>query len=438
MEAREPVTPSAGQAAAGAWAEQRERLATLLEAVGSVNAFQRRRLAGASIDAPEDLRRIPAVTKADLAADQDAHPPFGSNLTFPLRSYTHVHQTTGTTGAPLRVLRTPDDWSWWRRGFALSLRRSGVDAEDRVALAFSFGPYVQFWAAYEGTQEIGALVLPLGGMDSVQRLETIAEYEATTLICTPTYALHLAAVAHQRQLDAALESVQRVLCMGEPGGSLVSTRGRIEELWNARCCDHAGLTEVGPFGVPCAEHGGLHLDEEEFICEVLGAEGEPVAAGEQGELVLTALAVTGYPAIRYRTGDVVTCDAQPCPSGHPGRWVPAGIAGRVDDMVVIRGMNVFPSAIEQTLREIDGGVGEFRITFYTDPGAMDEVKLEAELSDTVSARRIQERMRRQLGLRVRVVPLRPGVLPRTAHKASRVVDARAVRGSRHQLSPRRA
>jgi phenylacetate-CoA ligase len=418
------------------WPAQRERFAALLDAVGTHNDFQRGRVAGVAIDSPKDLRQITPVTKADLVADQHSHPPFGSNLTFPLRDYTHVHQTTGTTRAPLRVLRTPDDWSWWRRGFALSLRRAGVDAEDRVALAFSFGPYVQFWAAYEGTQEIGALVLPLGGMDSVQRLETIAEYEATTLICTPTYALHLAAVAHQRELDSALEPVQRVLCMGEPGGSLPSTRGRIEELWSARCCDHAGLTEAGPFGVPCAEHGGLHLDEDEFVCEVLDAEGEPVAAGEQGELVLTALAVTGYPAIRYRTGDVVACDAQPCPSDHRGRWVPGGIAGRVDDMVVIRGMNVFPSAIEQSLRDIDGSAGEFRITFYSDPGAMDEVKLEVELSHAVSARRLQERMRRQLGLRVRVVPLRPGVLPRTAQKANRVVDARAVRGSRHQRSPR--
>jgi phenylacetate-CoA ligase len=437
MNAQRAVARSAPGTAAH-WPAQRERLAALLEAVGSANAFQRGRVADVSIDSPADLRRIPAVGKADLVADQHSHPPFGSNLTYPLRDYTHVHQTTGTTGAPLRVLRTRDDWDWWRRGFALSLRRAGVTVEDRVALAVSFGPYVQFWAAYEGTQELGALVLPLGGMDSVQRLETIAEYEATTLICAPTYALHLAAVAHQRKLDAALESVQRVLCMGEPGGSLPSTRGRIEELWSARCCDHAGLTEVGPFGVPCAEHGGLHLDEEEFICEVLGGDGEPVAAGEQGELVLTALAVTGYPAVRYRTGDVVACDAHRCPSEHPGRWLPGGIAGRVDDMVVIRGMNVFPSAIEQSLRDVDGGAGEFRITFYSDSGAMDEVKLEVELSDTVSARRIQELMRRQLGLRVRVVPLRPGVLPRTAHKANRVVDARVVRGSRHQLSPRQA
>jgi phenylacetate-CoA ligase len=437
MHAPQPVDHSARRPA-DPWPTQRERLAALLEAIGGANAFQRGRIGDVSIDSPEDLRKIPPVTKADLAADQCAHPPFGSNLTFPLRSYTHVHQTTGTTGAPLRVLRTPDDWAWWRRGFALSLRRAGVEAEDRVALAFSFGPYVQFWAAYEGTQEIGALVLPLGGMESVQRLETIAEYEATTLICTPTYALHLAAVAYQRQLDSALDSVRRVLCMGEPGASLPSTRGRIEELWSARCCDHAGLTEVGPFGVPCAEHGGLHLDEDEFVCEVLDAEGDPVSSGEQGELVLTALAVTGYPAIRYRTGDAVACHPEPCPADHPGRWVPAGIAGRVDDMVVIRGMNVFPSAIEQSLRDIDGGAGEFRITFYSDPGAMDEVKLEVELSDAVSARRIQERMRRQLGLRVRVVPLRPGVLPRTAQKANRVVDARGARGSRHQLSPRQA
>lgn len=402
------------------------RLNALFDVVRRTNGFQRDRLAGIEVRSLADLRRVPPVTKQQLTADQQLHPPFGSNLTFPVERYTQLHQTTGTTGTPLRVLSTADDWNWWRASFARTLQRAGIAPSDRVALAFSFGPHVQFWAAYEGVQATGALAIALGGMESLQRLETMGEYEATALICTPTYALHLAEVGFQRGMEAAMEPVRRVICTGEPGASLESTRSRIEELWQATCSDHTGLSEVGHFGHPCVEHGGVHLDDEEFVCEILDPAGEEVAAGRQGELVLTALGRTGFPAIRYRTGDVVISADGPCPSGHPGRWLPGGIVGRTDDMVVIRGMNVFPSAIEQTLRDIDAAVGEFRITFYTEPGAMDEVKLEVELSEPAAARSIQERMRRQLGLRVRVVPLRAGILPREAHKAKRVVDERST------------
>lgn len=396
------------------------RLGDLLARAARDNPFQRARLR----DAGGRLGAVEPMGKLDLIADQRAHPPFGSNLTFPLRAYTRVHETTGTTAVPLRMPATAQDWAWCCHCFARTFTRAGIGPGDRVALAFSFGPYMQFWGSHEGVVEAGAMAIAMGGMDSLQRLETIVDYGATAVVCTPNYALHLAEVAHQRGLDAALETVRVLVCTGEPGGSLTATRARIEELWGARCCDHAGLTEVGPFGLPCPEHGGLHVDEDEFVCEVLDGADEPVAGDQQGELVLTALGRLGCPAIRYRTGDVAVAAGGPCPSGHPGRWLPAGITGRTDDMVVIRGMNVFPSAIEQSLRQVEGGAGEFRLTFYTEPGAMDEVKLEVELSEPVSARRIQERMRRQLGLRVRVVPLRPGVLPRDGAKARRVVDER--------------
>jgi phenylacetate-CoA ligase len=303
---------------------------------------------------------------------------------------------------------------------------AGIGSRDLVALAYSFGPYIQFWASYEGAGAVGANRVALGGMDSVQRLETIREYSATALICTPSYAIRLAKVASQNDLGDALEPVQRILCTGEPGASLAAVRRQIEELWHARCFDHAGLSEVGAFGYPCAAAGGVHINEDEFIAEVVEPGGdEPVADGEPGELILTALGRTGFPAIRYRTGDVVEMHGEPCPAGHAGRWLPGGILGRTDDMVVIRGMNVFPSAIEQVLRE-SGGVGEFRITFYTEPTAMDEVKVEVELAAPARAREIQARLRQRLGLRVRIVPLKQGILPSGSAKAKRVVDVRAV------------
>jgi phenylacetate-CoA ligase len=263
-------------------------------------------------------------------------------------------------------------------------------------------------------------------MSSVQRLHTIRDYEATALLCTPSYALHLAKVAVEQELNAALESVRRVICTGEPGASIPAVRGRIESAWGAPCFDHAGASEAGSFARPCGTDGGLHLAEQEFICEVLDPQsGAPVPDGQVGELVVTALGRTGFPVVRYQTGDMVTCSQQPCPGGHDGRWLPEGVIGRVDDMVVIRGMNVFPSAIEQTIRE-SPGVGDFRITFYSDPRAMDEVKIELELDDPSEGRQIQERMRHQLGLRVRIVPLKRGILPLQEGKARRVEDLRVV------------
>ena len=407
-------------------ARQEERLAELFDAVLESNPFQRGRVEELGLGDRPSLSELRPLTKRDLVTDQERHPPFGTNLTYPLERYTQLFQTSGTTAHPLRVLETAEDWNWWRQRFAYTMAAAGLDSSDRVALAFSFGPHVQFWAAKEGLQEIGAMGVSMGGMGSVQRLQTIAELEATTLWCTPTYALHLLEVAVEQRLESTLESVERVLCTGEPGGSLPGLRSRIEEGVGAVCIDHAGLTEAGPFGDPCVEGHGLHVDETEFICEILDEDLSPTPQGERGELVITPLRLTGFPAIRYRTGDSVIATDERCPAGHAGRWLPGGIVGRTDDMVVVRGMNVYPSAIEEAVRQVSTS-GEFRITFYTERSGMDEVKLEVELTDGPDARRLQERMRQQLGLRVRVVPIAPGILPRQTGKSRRVVDERTPR-----------
>jgi len=401
-----------------------ERLNGLIAEVSGSNQFQRERLDGLVLRSLEDLRQIRPVDKDDLLRDQQAHPPFGRNLTYPRERYVRLHQTSGTSGSTLRVLDTEADWEWWRACLHDVFAAAGVGPTDLVALAYSFGPYIQFWASYEGAGAVGANRIALGGMDSVQRLDTIREYSATTLVCTPSYAIRLATVADQRDLEDALSSVKRIICTGEPGASLPAVRSQVEALWHARCFDHAGLSEVGAFGYPCAEGGGIHINEREFVTEIVapGTE-DQVGHGEVGELIVTAIGRKGFPAIRYRTGDVVECCEEPCPAGHHDPWLPGGILGRTDDMVVIRGMNVFPSAIEQVLREFDE-LGEFRITFYTEPSAMDEVKVEVELAQPSQGRAIQARLRTRLGLRVRIVPLKPGILPTHAGKARRVLDIR--------------
>jgi phenylacetate-CoA ligase len=404
-----------------------DALHSLVRLLWQENAFHRRRLeaAGASPDA--SLEELPFLTKGELVDDQRAHPPFGTNLTYGLDRYTHLHQTSGTIGPPLYVLDTAEDWLLWRLGFARVLHAAGVTPGDRVALAFSFGPHVQFFAARAGLEEIGAIGVPLGGMTSLQRLLTIADVRATALMCTPSYALRLSEVAIEEDLEQALATVRRVICMGEPGGSLSSVRARIESAFGAQCCDHAGLSEVGPFAYPCAEAGGLHVDGERYVCEIVDADLRPVPAGERGELVLTPLLRTGYPVLRYRTGDIALNEPERCPAGHADRWLPGGIIGRTDDMVVVRGMNVYPSALEEAVRQIAGS-GEFRITFYTEDRALDQVKLEVELSDATHAGRLQEMIRQRVGLRVRIIPVALGTLPRNdGGKTRRVVDQRERR-----------
>jgi phenylacetate-CoA ligase len=406
--------------------EQEARASRLLSLVLDRNPFQRERLEALDLGPEPSLAELPPLTKRELVSDQERNPPFGTNLTFPLGQYTQVFQTSGTTGRPLRVLDTADDWAWWRERFAHTLAVAGVEPSDRVALAFSFGPHVQFWASKEGLQEVGAMAVGLGGMGSVQRLQTIAEVEATTIWCTPTYALRLLEVALEHRLESTLESVDKVICTGEPGASLPAVRSRIEEGFEATCVEHAGLTEAGPFGYPCPEGHGMHVDEREFVCEIVDEELAPTPSGERGELLITPLGRTGFPVLRYRTGDVVVHADERCPAGHDDRWLPGGIVGRTDDMVVIRGMNVYPAAIEEAVRHVSGS-GEFRITFYSERNGMDEVKLEVELEEGGDARGLQEIMRQQLGLRVRVVPITPGVLPRHDGKARRVVDDRSPR-----------
>jgi phenylacetate-CoA ligase len=396
----------------------------LTQRVTATNAFQRGRLEGARIRTLDELRRLPFMTKHELLLDQATTPPYGTNVTFPIARYTHLHLTSGTMGEQLRVLQTAEDWQTTRRCFALVLSEVGITAADRVALPFPFGAYLQFWAAAAGVEEVGALALPLGGLEGRERLRAIAEFEATAIVCTPTYALALINVAHEWGMEHAFDSVQSVICQGEPGASIPAARERIEAAWGARVFDHAGSTEVGVFSYPCAAGGGLHVNGRDFLCEVLDPRsGDEAALGAQGELVLSALSRTGFPAIRFRSGDIVDV-AGPCPGAHRDVWLPNGIVGRTDDMVVVRGVNVFPSVIEQAIREA-GGLGEYRIRFYTDEAERDEIRLLVEATDPALVRAIETHIVDRLALRVRVVPVMPGVLKPERLKARRVEDRRS-------------
>jgi phenylacetate-CoA ligase len=390
------------------WGRLSSRLAELREK----NPFYRAKLA----DRARGLGDVPFMTKAELSEDQAAHPPFGTNLTYPMERYVRLHQTSGTTGRPLRFLDTAESWAWWRECWQPIYRASGVTASDRIFFAFSFGPFVGFWSAFAGAEQLGALCLTGGAMTTAERVAAIVATEATVLMCTPTYALRLAEAAREVGIDLAGAALRVSIHAGEPGASIPATRERIEKELGVEAFDHTGATEVGAHGFSCSARDGVHINESEFIAEILdGRSGEGRDEGE-GELVLTNLGRWGMPVIRYRTGDRVTATRGSCSCGRTLVKLVGGIAGRVDDMVTVRGVNVFPSAIEAIVRRFDE-VGEYRVELAR-VREMDELRCTIEAPAEV-AERVGGAIHRELGIRCVVEAVAPGTLPRFEMKAKR-------------------
>ena len=411
---------------------QGRRLMELLRAIHGRNQFYTRKLQDAGIDInglrlPEDFKRLPLTTKAELNADQAANPPWGTALTEPLSHYTRYCQTSSTTGRPLRWIDTNDSWQWLLECWKTVYRGARVTQSDRVFFPFSFGPFLGFWAGFEAGPQIGLHCIPGGGMSSQIRLSMIETIGATVVCCTPTYALRLAEIAeHERRRPLADGTVRMLIVAGEPGGSIPATRERIERSWGARVLDHHGLTEVGPVSFECWDApGSLHINEAEFIAEVLDLRtGEEVEDGQTGELVLTNLGRTASPAIRYRTGDLVIRRSEPCACGRTWARLAGGILGRADDMVIIRGVNVYPVGIESVVRRLPEVV-EFR-SVVSRQGSMRSLRLEIEVApefedSNAVASRVAYHLREALGLSVNVLVVESGTLPRFEMKANRFV-----------------
>ena len=407
---------------------QIEKLCSMLEQIYGRNRFYTDKLDAAgihpdSIQTLDDLKRLPLTEKSELVQAQSDALPFGSNTTFEESAYSRFHQTSGTTGTPLRVLDTPESWDWWGRCWGHVLAGAGLTENDRMFVPFSFGPFIGFWAAVEGAQKINALMIPGGGRDSLQRLHLMKELGATVMCCTPTYALRLAEVAQESSFDLSEIPLRTLIHAGEPGANVPATKVRIESVWNAKCYDHAGASEIGAHSFECElQPNGTHVTESEFIVEVLNPETlEPVPAGEQGELIITNLGRIGYPVIRYRSGDLVVLNQQKCTCGRSYARFEGGVLGRADDMVVVRGINVFPSAVENLVRQCES-VEEFRITVTTDR-EMGNLAIELELSKNAnpeSARKtVDQAIQNELSLRPEITLVPSGSLPRFEMKAKR-------------------
>jgi phenylacetate-CoA ligase len=402
-------------------ASVREVLARILPA----NEFYRRKLNGVDTklsDLGDFSQRIPFTTKQELVDDQTAHPPFGTNHTFPLERYNHFVQTSGTTREPLRWLDTAEDWRWMVKSWERIYEAAGVTTRDRIYFAFSFGPFIGFWLAFDAAQQIGCLGIPGGGLGSLARLRAMRDNSATVLCCTPSYAIRLGEAALEEKLPVS--TIRLLIVAGEPGGSIPATRKRIERLWpGTRVFDHHGMTETGPVTFECPDQPGiLHVIESAYFAEIIGSNNAAAKPGTPGELILTPLGRAGAPLLRYKTGDLVKAVSQPkCRCGRSDLALDGGILGRIDDMVVVRGMNVYPSAFEDLLRNFSQ-IAEYQVEVdKTKP--LIELRLQIEPTASADAKKlaneVQATIQNTFHLRVPVSIAATGSLPRFEMKAAR-------------------
>ncbi|MEM8865989.1 MAG: AMP-binding protein [Planctomycetota bacterium] len=418
---------------------QLEKLNKLLAAVRPTNGLYAQKLQSTPerLDSLSQLADLPFTTKDELQPPA-AIDRFSRNRTFPFGDYVRYHQTSGTSGRPMAVLDTAEDWTWWIECWQYVLDAAQIGPQDRAMLAFSFGPFIGFWSAFDALVARGTLVVPGGGMNTNARIELIEKSGATCLLCTPNYAMHMAESARMHSVRLSELPIKTIVVAGEPGGSVPTIRKRIEDAWHAEVIDHGGATEVGAWGYGDAEGAGLHIVESEFIAEFLSIEtGQPAADEELSHLILTTLGRHGSPVIRYRTGDLVRprwpkgADANSGENADNFVFLEGGVLGRADDMMIIRGVNVFPSGIEHILRGFPEVV-EYRMTARK-RGEMDELVIEVE-DHLREPARIAEELQLRLGLRIDV-RLAPAMsLPRTEGKGRRFIDLRNTGASEGETS----
>jgi phenylacetate-CoA ligase len=407
----------------GLRALQHAKLAALLKKTLPTNRFYQKKYHNIRITPDTTLEQLPFLTRAEIEQDQGNHPPFGTNLTYPLNTYTRFHQTSGSSGRPVRWLDTPQSWQWLQHCWGIIFAAIGLEPADRLFFPFSFGPFIGFWAAFESSTTFGHLSIPAGGLSTGARLQMILDHHATIVCCTPTYALRMAEVAQENKINLKDSSVRGLIVAGEPGGNIPEIRARIEAAFGARLFDHTGMTEIGSLGIECLHNpGGVHILESEAIPEVIDPQTKKhVPEGQLGELVITNLGRLGSPAIRYRTGDLIRMTRKLCTCGRHFARLEGGILGRVDDMFIIRGNNVFPSALESIIRRFDQ-VAEFRVEVY-DQGGLSQVAVDLEPTPQADGpelcQKVGQAITDALSFRAEIRTVSPGVLPRFEMKARR-------------------
>jgi phenylacetate-CoA ligase len=423
---------------------QVRKLRNLVEWADAQVPFHSKRLRDAGVTSDSiaglgDLQRIPFMTRDEWMEGQEEHPPYGPILAAPEDAAIRYHMTSGTTGrTPIRVLDSLKDWEWIAEMWCYGLWGFGVRPGDTVFVAFGYSTFIGFWGLHYACEKMGCLVLPGGAMTTDQRVKQIVDMEATVVCSTPTYALRMVQEAKSLGIDLAGSAVKRLILSGEPAGSIPATKKLIEEQWGAKAGDTAGMTELGTIMIFECDHqpGGTHIIEDHYIEEVIDPEtDEQVGYGELGERVVTSFGRGFIPVLRYRTRDfVVKVPHDRCDCGRTFDIFDGGIRGRVDDMKLVRGTNVYPRAVEAIVRE-HKEIDEFQIHLYTEAGIRDEIEILVEIPDPNADKgKIIAGLQKALadsheGLRFGVKEADAGSLPRFELKAKRLQDDRIVIGT---------
>ncbi|OBA68465.1 phenylacetate--CoA ligase family protein [Gordonia sp. 852002-10350_SCH5691597] len=416
------------------------KLRRLTEWAQARSPYYRRSFAAAGFSPEQlqtlaDIERIPFLTREDWMRSQEKFPPYGELPVTDHVGAIRMHTTSGTSGkTPLRALDSRKDWAWSAEMWCYALWGAGVRPSDIGYVAFGYGSFIGFWGLHNGLEKIGALTIPGGAQNTTQRVRQIIDFGATVVASTPTYALRLAQEANELGIDLPNSSVHTVILSGEPAGSIPETKSLIEKQWGAKCFDTAGMTEISTIFMfePAEQPGGCHIIEDHFIEEVIDPEtGAPLPYGERGERVCTSFGRSAIPLIRYRTADmVVKVPHTATSSGRTWDLYQGGILGRVDDMKLVRGTNVYARAVESIVRSFDE-IDEFQIRIERQ-GIRDEITLAAEphghVTDdvwcSVAGELARELADAHEGLRFRIRRADPGSLPRFELKAKRLVDTR--------------
>jgi len=415
---------------------QLERLKEVVARVAHVpfyrEAFARLKIGPDSIRGLDDLRRLPFTTKEDLRR----HYPLGF-VTVPRERIARIHGSSGTTGKPTFVAYTKADLELWSNLCARFLVAGGLRPEHTVHVAFGYGLFTGGFGLHYGIERVGAGIVPAAGGNTPRQIMLICDLEAQVLVCTPSYALHIAEVARQQGMDPR----QLPLKFGHFGAEpwTEQMRAEIEREFGMLAFNNYGLSEVIGPGVSgeCAARCGMHIQEDHFIVECVDPQTlEPVPDGQNGELVFTALTKEAMPLLRYRTRDIASLDRSPCPCGRTGARM-SRVAGRTDDMLIIRGVNVFPSQVEEALLRVEGTAPHYLIEVDR-PGSLDEVVVKVEIrpqdfSDRMrQMQQLRERIDQEIhsitGIRMKVELVDPQTLERSMGKARRVMDHRRLGG----------
>jgi phenylacetate-CoA ligase len=394
-------------------------------------AMRQRGLRPADIRSLEDLPLLPFTRKADFADNY----PFGL-LAVPKRELVRIHASSGTTGKPIVVAYTRRDLDSWREVCVRQLVAAGVTADDTMQIAMGYGLFTGALGWHGAAELLGATVVPISAGNTRRQIMLIQDLETTVLCATPSYAIHIAEEAERMGVDLRESSLRIGIHGAEPWSE--GMRREIEERCGLKAYDTYGLSEiVGPgVSAECELQNGLHVNEDHFLVEIVDPNtGEPLPPGAQGELVITTLTKEALPVIRYRTGDISSLSDAPCPCGRTLARM-ARVRGRTDDMLIIRGVNVFPSQVEAALLQVQGIWPQYQIIVDRQPGSMDELEVQVELSpaaftdEIASLRRIQEEaeqaLQEALGISARVRLVEPGTIERSTGKAKRVIDRRAT------------